>query len=304
VTAAGAQTVPAPTRWRVLVPFALVTLIWGSTWIVIRDQLSVVPPGWSIAYRFALASAALFFWSAATGKSLKVERAYLPFVAAVGVFQFVMNFHFVYAAEHHVTSGLVAVVFALLLVPNAIMARAFLGQRLSRPFLIGSTMAISGIGLLFAHELGEAGEGAGQVAIGIALTMAGVLSASAANVMQATERARRIPPSTLLAWAMGTGAAVNVVLASMLHGAPVFEPRWGYLAGLLYLALAASALAFVLYYGLLRQLGPARAAYSSVLVPVIAMALSTLFEGYRWTPTAAAGCALALGGLLVALARR
>lgn len=304
MTPPGTETVPPAARWRVLVPFALVTLIWGSTWIVIRDQLSVVPPAWSIAYRFALASAALFAWSLITGKSLKIARHDMPFVAAVGVFQFVMNFHFVYAAEHHVTSGLVAVVFALLLVPNAVLARTFLGQRLSRPFLLGSALAICGIALLFAHELGEAGEGAGQVAIGIGLTMAGVLSASAANVMQATDRARRIPASTLLAFAMGSGAIVNIVMAAILHGPPVVEPRLGYVAGLLYLAVAASALAFVLYYGLLRQLGPARAAYSSVLVPVIAMALSTIFEGYRWTPTAAAGCALALGGLLVALARR
>jgi drug/metabolite transporter (DMT)-like permease len=108
----------------------------------------------------------------------------------------------------------------------------------------------------------------------------------------------------LLAWSMAIGALMDAVLAFAVAGPPTFDPRPAYLAGLLYLALAASALAFSLYFPVVRKIGPAKAAYSSVLVPIIAMALSTLFEGYRWSGLAGLGALLALGGMLVALGGR
>lgn len=293
--------VPPP---RVLLPFAIVTLIWGSTWLVIRDQLGLVPAAWSIAYRFLIAAAAMFAFAAATRAPLRLARRDHLLAAGVGIIQFVVNFSFVYEAERHITSGLVAVVFALLVVPNALLAWLFLGQRVTRPFLLGSAVALSGVALLFAHELRTAPLAAGEVAAGLALTLGGVVAASVANVMQAGARATRLAAASLLAWAMLYGALANVLLALVTVGAPRFEWRLGYVAGLLYLGLAASALAFSLYLAVMRAIGPARAAYSSVLVPVIAMTLSTLFEGYRWSLVAGAGGVLVLGGLLLALSAR
>ena len=291
-------------RAHVLVPFAIVTLIWGSTWLVIRDQLGVVPAAWSVTYRFVIASVAMFAWALATRTGLAVPRSAWGILPIVGVPQFVLNFNLVYRAEAFITSGLVAVIFALLLVPNAILARIFLNQGLSRPFMAGSLVAMVGIGLLFAHELKLDGSDNGAVLLGIGLTLLAVLSASVANVGQALERARKLPIPTLLAWSMGLGALVNAAIAWIGHGPPTFDTRPGYAAGLLYLGLAASALAFLLYYRIIREIGAARAAYSSVLVPIIAMALSTLFEGYRWSATAALGGALTLAGLILALNAR
>ena len=99
------------------------------------------------------------------------------------------------------------------------------------------------------------------------------------------------------------GAAIDVAVAVIVAGPPTFDPRPGYVAGLLYLAFAASALAFSLYIPVVRAIGPARAAYSSVLVPIIAMGFSTWLEDYRWTAQAIAGALLALGGMVVALSR-
>src|SRR4028119_2450367 len=104
---------------RVLFPFLLITVIWGSTWIVIRDQLAVVPPTWSVTYRFLIAAAAMFAWAWWTNVPLRLSGRGHLLAASFGVPQFFLNFNFVYAAEHYVTSGLVAVVFALLLVPNS-----------------------------------------------------------------------------------------------------------------------------------------------------------------------------------------
>src|SRR5215210_3955158 len=101
----------------VVLPFIFFTLIWGSTWIVIRDQLGVVPPTWSVTYRFAIAATAMFAFAASSGASLGIGREGHALALLFGIPQFFLNFNFVYAAEHYVTSGLVAVVFAMLLVP-------------------------------------------------------------------------------------------------------------------------------------------------------------------------------------------
>lgn len=295
---------PQSTRAGILVPFAIVTLIWGSTWIVIRDQISVVPATWSVSYRFLVAGVAMAIWALVRRESFRLGPHGYAFAAVVGVAQFCLNFNFVYRAEAFITSGLVAVVFAMLLIPNATLARVFLGQQMGRQLLVGSGIAMAGVALLFVHEARVDPNGPGQALAGIGWTLLGILSASAANVMQATDTAKRFPMIATLAVAMLMGAALDAALAWIMEGPPSIEWRWGYLAGILYLGLFASALAFPLYYGVLRVIGPAKAAYSSVIVPVIAMLLSTLFEGYRWSPLAIGGALLAGAGLVVALSAR
>lgn len=288
---------------RILLPFALVTLIWGSTWFVIRDQLGSVPPGWSVVWRFVLAGGAMLALAAMRGAPLKPTRAMMPVVAGMALFQFVANFQFVYAAEQHLTSGIVAVLFAFLVVPNALLGRVFVGQPVSRGFLAGSAVALAGVALLLLHEYRVAPPG-GKVLLGVALTLCGILGASIANVIQASRTAREQPMLTMLAWAMLLGAALDAAISAALYGPPQFEPRWSYAAGIAYLALMGSVVTFPLYFGLVRALGPGRAAYNSVLVPIVAMLLSTLFEGYRWTALAVAGSAVALAGLVIALRAR
>ncbi len=295
---------PASTRASILIPFAIVTLIWGSTWLVIRDQLGVVPPSWSVAYRFLVAGLAMAVWAAWKHEPVKLDARGWGFAIALGVTQFCLNFNFVYRAERYITSGLVAVVFALLLVPNALFGRIFLGQKLGRQLLIGSSIAMAGVALLFLHEVRTDPHGPTSSLTGIAFTLCGILSASIANVMQATETAKRYPMAAMLAIAMLLGAALDAAFAWAMTGPPVFEMRTGYILGILYLGLAASALAFTLYFRIIRAIGPAKAAYSSVIVPVIAMLLSTAFEGYRWSLLAGAGAALTGVGLIVALMAR
>jgi drug/metabolite transporter (DMT)-like permease len=286
---------------RVFIPFIIITLIWGSTWIVIKDQLGTVPPGWSVTYRYIIASAAMFAYVAAKGLTFRIGREGHLLALGFGFPQFFLNFNFVYAAELYITSGVVAVVFALLLVPNSALAWLFLKHKLTGRFLAGSSVAVVGVGLLFANEIRTAAVAPREVLIGIGLTTLGVLSASVSNVMQATEKLRARPIVTMLAWGMFYGTAANMLFAFLLYGGPVVEYRIGYWLGLVYLGLFASALSFALYFKILREVGPGRAAYSSLLVPIIAMIFSTLFEGYRWTTLAAAGCALALFGLFIAL---
>lgn len=288
-------------RPRVLIPFIAITLIWGSTWIVIKDQLGPVPPGWSVTYRYVIACAAMFAYATVKRLPLRIGREGHLLALSFGLPQFFLNFNFVYAAEQYITSGIVAVVFALLLVPNSFFSWFFLKHRVARRFVIGSTVAIGGVGLLFLNEVRAATVAPERVMIGIGFTVLGVLSASVSNVMQATERLRSRPIPSMIAWGMFYGTAANSLFALGFHGAPVLEYRAGYWIGLVYLGLIASALAFTFYFRILREVGPGRAAYSSLLVPIIAMAFSTAFEDYHWSTLAVAGGALAILGLFIAL---
>lgn len=295
---------PNASRLAILVPFGIVTLIWGSTWLVIRGQLGMVPPGWSVTYRFLIAGVTMLAYAAIKGERVRLDARGWGFAAMLGVLQFSLNFNFVYRAEGHVASGLVAVVFALLLLPNALLGRIFLGQRLGLQLMVGIGVAVCGVALLFVREARVDPHGPIEVATGIGYTVLGVLSASCANVLQGTRTARAYPMLSTLGVAMLLGAGTNAVFAWSMAGPPVIEWSVPYLAGTLYLGVFGSAIAFTLYFGMLRVIGPAKAAYSGVLVPVIAMALSTLFEGYRWSWLAGAGAVLVIGGLVIALRAR
>ena len=298
------QTRPRSTTLAVLTPFGIVTLIWGSTWLVIRDQLGVVPPSWSVTYRFLIAGLCMTGYALWRRDNFQLGARGFAFAAILGVAQFCLNFNFVYRAEQHITSGLVSVIFAMLLIPNALFGRIFLGQKLGRQLLIGSGVAMAGVVLLLLREARLDPHGPWQVLAGVGFTLCGVLAASTANVMQATPTAARYPMGSMLAVAMLTGAAVDAAFAFATVGPPVVEMRAGYWIGIAYLGVVASALAFPLYFGVLRTIGPAKAAYSSVIVPVIAMLLSTLFEGYRWSGLAVGGALLTAAGLVIALRAR
>jgi drug/metabolite transporter (DMT)-like permease len=271
---------------------------------VIRDQLGVVPPVWSVSYRFAAAAAGMIVLALIRGDTFRIGRTGQGIAAVFGLFQVVLNFNLVYRAEAYVTSGLVAVTFSLLIVPNALLGRIFLKQGVTGRFMAGSAVALIGVGLLFAHEIAVAPAGGHKVAIGLGLTLLGVLSASVSNVMQGSAVARPLPMPSLLAWGMLWGTAMNSLLGLATVGPPVGDPRLLYWAGVLYLGLIASALAFTLYFGMIRVIGPARAGYVNVLTPILAMAISTMFEGYRWSLLAGTGAVLAFAGLLIALQAR
>jgi drug/metabolite transporter (DMT)-like permease len=288
---------------RVLVPFLIVSLIWGSTWFVIRDQLGTVPSSWSVTYRFAVAAVGMFALTAVMRQPLKIDRQMMLWTMLLGLLQFSLNFNFVYAAEHHITSGLVAVVFALLIVPNAILAKYWLGRNIGTSFIIGSAIASTGVAFLMTQEYRAAPVGGQEVLIGLGLTLCGVVSASISNVLQVVPKVARFPTVTILSWSMLWGTVANAALAFALYGPPVIDARPAYLGGVLYLSIIGSVVTFPLYFDLIRKIGPGKAAYTGVLIPVIAMMLSTVFEGYGWSLLAVSGAVLAIIGLLVAMQR-
>lgn len=289
---------------RVLLPFLFVSLIWGSTWFVIRDQLSVVPSSWSVTYRFTVAAIGMFALALVMRQPLRIDREFMGWTALLGLIQFSLNFNLVYLAEHYITSGLVAVIFALLIIPNALLGKWWLGRTIGMPFIIGSAIASAGVGLLMLREYRVAPVGGLDVLIGLSLSVGAVCFASISNVLQVTPRITRYPTVTILAWSMLWGSIINALIAFVFFGPPVIDPRPAYLGGVLYLGIVGTVLTFPFYFRLIRDIGPGKAAYSGVLTPVIAMLISTAFEGYVWSLLAFSGAALAMVGLVVAMQMR
>lgn len=289
---------------RVMIPFVLTGTIWGSTWFVITGQIDGVPAAWSVFYRFALATPALFLVAFLMKRRLALTRPEHALAVLVGIFQFSGNFLFVYHAELYVTSGIVAMMFGLLMVPNALLARAFIGERTQGGFWIGSAIAIVGVSFLLVHEWRanpDAGVIGGNVALGIALAMLGILAASFANVIQANPTGRAVPMVSLLAWAMLYGTVFDLGFAALTAGPPPLPTNPEYWAGIVYLALIGSVVTFPLHYNLVREIGAGRTAYNSILTISVAMLISTLFEDYQWTWLTAGGMVLAVVGMVLAL---
>lgn len=291
---------PAAADWLL---FLVPSFIWGTTWYAIKFQLGAVAPEASVAYRFGLAALILLAWCRLNGIGLAFDRRAHAGFAVLGLLQFALNYVLVYLAEAHLTSGLVALLFGLLVLWNLLGARLFFGTRLTASVAAGAAIGLVGVTLVLWPDLAKMGSGP-DLALGVVLALVGTLAASAGNLW--SQRLYRggapVVPST--AWGMLYGA-LSVALYCLLRGIPfAFDGSPGYLVSLGYLALFGSVFAFVSYLTLLRRIGAGRSGYTAVVIPVLAMATSTVFEGYRWTALAAAGMIMVLAGNVLILRRR
>lgn len=279
--------------------YILTVLIWGTTWIAIKFQLGVVAAPVSIAYRFWIAAAVLFLFLAATRRPLWPPRQAWPYLLAQGVALFCCNFLCFYYASQWVSSGLVAVVFSTAPIWNAINGRLFLQRPIRRQVVAGALLGLGGIGLLFLPQMRGHWNDSGML-LGLALALLGTLCFSAGNLLSSRMQALGLTPWLTNSWAMLIGSTI-LGLGALALGMPfTFEPGTRYAASLLYLALPGSVVGFTAYLLLVGRIGPDRAAYSTVLFPVVALTVSTMVEGYQWTALACAGLLLVLGGNLMA----
>lgn len=283
--------------------FLVATLIWGSTWLAIKFQLGSVAPNVSVAYRFALASLVLAAVCVAGRRPLALPLAAHAWIAAQGLTFFGLNYVAVYEAERHVTSGLVAVVFSTSVFVTPLGARLAFGIPVAARTLLGAVLGVTGVALMFLPEI-EAARHGGAAAIGIGWALAATLIAAVGNLVSIRMQRDRLPVLPATAWGMAYGALVAAATALLRGEAWSFDTGWAYVASLAYLALFGSVVAFLAYLTLLAKAGPGPASFVGVSTPVLAMLLSTLFEGYAWTPTAIAGIALAVVGNVVALRLR
>jgi drug/metabolite transporter (DMT)-like permease len=280
--------------------FAISTLIWGSTWLAITYQLGVVAPEVSVAYRFALASIIVAAWCLATGVSLRFSRREHLVLLTFGTTLFGLNYIGVYWAERFVASGLVAVVFSTIVFMNPIGMRLVYGERLTLRMLVAASLGVTGVALLFLPELDAARHG-GSAGLGVALAFGATAIATVGNLIAVRNHKAGLPTFPATAWGMAYGALVAAAAATITGVPWTFERTASYAISLVYLALFGSVFAFGAYLTLLKRVGAGPASFVGVATPVLALVLSTLFEGYRWTWVGAVGVVLAVAGNWLAL---
>lgn len=282
-----------------LLLFAATVLIWGTTWIAIAAQVGSVPLIESIFLRFALAGAVMLAGLALMGR-LSRPRAW-RFVVIQALCLFSFNFIGLYHAAALIPSGLVSVVFSLASIFNAVNARIFYGERITPRTVLAGGIGVLGLVLLFRGEL--TGTADWQTLRGIGWAAFGTMMFSLGNMASRRNSELGVPPVTANAWGMGIGALILLVLI-WLTGEPQVWPQGArYWMALVYLALIGSVAGFTTYLLLVARLGAARAGYATVIFPVVALLISTFFEGFEWSAGAFAGLALTLLGNIVIFSR-
>ena len=280
--------------------FAACVAIWGTTWLAITYQLGAVAPEASVLYRFLLASALLFGYCRFRGLRLRFSAAEHYWIALQGVLMFSVSYICVYYAEKHVVSGLVAIGYSASPLLNMVGMRFFFGAPMTVRVGAGAIMGIAGITLVFWPEFSRLGAG-GSPALGAFLTMAAVILSALSSMAAHRNHVAGIPIWQNMAWGMLYGAASTLVLALALGRPLGFEATPAYVGSLLYLAVFGSILAFGGFLTLLGRIGAARAGYIGVMVPIVALLVSSLFEGYRWEWIALVGIAVSVAGNIIIL---
>ena len=287
---------------QVAILYAAVVIIWGSTWSAISYQFGVVAEEVSVAYRFAIAAVTLFLYAIVAGKNIRLPLRYYPMVIVQGFLLFSINYFFVYYGTTYITSGLVAVTFTLIVVCNAFFERVFFRTPLEGRLLAASFLGMLGIGSIFWPEVSTLNL-QDRTVFGLLLVVIGVVIASIGNMAAVVNTGRNLPVVAVNAHGMAWGAILSFLAAAILGREFNFSFEPGYVWSLLFLAIFGSAIAFGCYLLLIRKIGSARAAYSSVLFPVVALAISTFVEDYQWSVLAVVGISLTVVGNWLALRR-
>ncbi|KMN10503.1 EamA family transporter [Pseudomonas helleri] len=279
--------------------YVLTVLIWGTTWIALKLQLGVVAIPVSIVYRFGLAALVLFAVLLLSRKLQMMNKRGHLICLAQGLCLFCVNFMCFLTASQWVPTGLIAVVFSTATLWNALNARVFFKQKIARNVIAGGALGLLGLALLFWPEL-SGHTATPQTLLGLGLALIGTMCFSAGNMLSSLQQKAGLKPLTTNAWGMLYGASMLAVYCAF-NGIP-FDMEWNtrYIGSLLYLVIPGSVIGFTAYLTLVGRMGPERAAYCTVLFPLVALNVSAFVEGYQWTAPALAGLVLVmLGNVLV-----
>jgi drug/metabolite transporter (DMT)-like permease len=283
--------------------YLVTVLIWGSTWLAIKFQLGLVSPEISIAYRFGLAAMILIVFSLARRLRMGFSLKEHGFFALQGLLLFSLNYLLVYLAEGYLTSGLVAIIFSLIIVLNVLFGAIFLGNPVRPRVVIGAVLGLLGLAFVFWPELTSLSLSSEKI-LGMLLALVATISASLGNVVSARNQRGKLPVIQTNAYGMLYGALFMLLFALVRGTSLQFDTSPSYVLSLLYLAVFGSVIAFGAYLTLLGSIGLDRAAYVTVLFPVIALLLSTYFEDLAWGLFQLAGVLLILLGNSVVVTKR
>ena len=283
-----------------LLLYSMVVFGWSTSWLPLKWQLGVVAPEVSLLWRFMIAATVMFVISIYLRQSLMFHwRTHLR-LALLGLCIFSTNFAFFYHGGKGVASGLLAVVFSSASLVNVLMI-AVLGR--SRPrivHLLAAMVGLTGVVCLFWPEL----QLSNTALTSLALCLIGTLFFCTGNMVSAACQKRGIPIFASASWGMLYGACYLALFSFISNHEFIIEPTAKYVLGLVWLALVSSVMTFAAYLSLIGRIGPSRAGYATVIFPVFALLISTVFESYTWSSLAFIGLGLVIFGNVIMLRAR
>ncbi|MEE9363475.1 MAG: EamA family transporter [Cellulophaga sp.] len=281
--------------------FLIPALIWGSTWYVIKYQLGDVDPIVSVAYRFSAAGLVLLLFAKLRKLPLSFSKKEHAFIALQGLLLFGTNYWLVYMSELYLSSGLVAVAFSTLIFMNIFFGALLLGDKVKKVVIVGAFFGLLGTVLIYQSEFRRMELNQNQV-MGLIFCMSSIVFASLGNITSAyNQRKFKLPVLQTNGFGMLYGGLSMFVIALFLGKNLAIDTSTVYLSSFGYLVVFGSVIAFTLYLTLVGRVGAGRAAYTVVVIPIIALTISTLFEGYKPDVYAYVGMVLIIGGNVLAL---
>ncbi len=273
-------------------------LIWGSTWLAIEFQLGETAILTSVFYRFAIAAILMWTYCVWAKIPMRFSARDHAFILILALFNFSMNYVLIYQSQKYLTSAMTSIAFSTMLLMNIVNTRLFFGTRITPRVYLGASLGLLGLITLFWDDLRISDSGA---LIGLGFGLGSALVASLGNMASVRNSQEGMNLFAVNAWGMLYGSLTMAIIA-FFSGAG-FSADWTltYTISLLYLAIFGTVIAFATYYVLLRDMGPERASYAIVLFPVVAVILSSLFEGFVWSVNTFAGLVLVLIGNAVIL---
>ncbi|WP_282610390.1 DMT family transporter [Pelagibius sp. Alg239-R121] len=284
-----------------IVLLSVVVVTWGVSWYGITLQIGEAAETVSISYRFALASAILFLWLIVTKRWKPIPLTAHLRIATLGFCLFNMNYLLFYIATGYIASGVSSVVFSTAAIFGSLNQWIFFGKSPERRVLAGAVCGVAGLAFLFSQGLREVN--GMETVVGLALAVTATYFFSLGNLVSVRLSAD-YDLSNIVARAMAYGAALCALYALVFGQSFAVPMTASYLLGLAYLSVIASVIAFLAYLTLLNRVGPARAAYATVLFPLVALAISSGLEGYEWTLLSFIGISLALFGAALVFLKR
>ena len=254
-------------------------------------------------YRFLLASVLLFIYCGVRRLPQRFSVHEHAWLALQGALMFSVSYIFVYYAEEHVVSGLVAVGYSASPLLALLGMRLFFGTAMTAPLVGGSILGILGITLVFWPEFAHL-QGDRTTAIGAMHTALAVIVSALGSMVAHRNQQAKLPLWQTMAWGMLYGAMFSLAVC-LVTGKPLaFEATAPYVLSLVYLAVLGSIIAFAGYLTLIHRVGATRAGYIGVMVPIVALVISSIFEHFRWHAVTVAGIAVTVAGNVMILRRK
>jgi len=286
--------------------YVLTVLIWGSTWFAITFQLGETAETVSLYWRMGLAAALLLLWCLMRGINLRFRVVEHMAMALQGLLLFSLNYYVFYLCTAYIASGLVAVIFSTVIFMNIVNGAVFLGKPVRPLVLLAAVFGLAGIALVFLPEVANVANAARreEVWTGMGLGLIATYLASLGNILSARNQAAGLPVLQTNAWGMGYGALFMLLLALLKGDSHAVAWSTQYALALVYLSVFGSIIAFGAYLSLIGKIGADKAAYATVVFPIVALLISHWFEGFSWTWQSLVGIGLVLIGNVLIVGRR